>query len=155
MKKRYGFVSNSSVSSFTCLICGEEVAGHSIGLDEAGMMSCTNDHTICQEHVEVSVEEMDENEEWPYEVDPKHCPVCRFEIYDPSEMAKYREKTRKVSREEVFAKIKEMNKRRRKLYDEEYIGHVCQQFELNDEMLLEEIRKFQTFDKYREFLYAK
>jgi hypothetical protein len=68
-------------------------------------------------------------------------------------MAKYLEKTRGVSRDEVFAKIKEMNKRGRKLYNSEYITHVCEKFELNDDILLAEVKeKFGTFDKYIKFI---
>ena len=54
----------------------------------------------------------------------------------------------------VFAKIKAINKRRKKLYDSEYITHVCETFDLNDDILLAELKdKFETFDKYKDFLW--
>jgi len=37
MKIRQGFVSNSSSSSFTCDVCGEEVSGYDVCLSEAEM----------------------------------------------------------------------------------------------------------------------
>jgi len=50
MKTRNGFVSNSSSSSFTCNICGENSSGMDMGLSEAGMQECINGHTICDCH---------------------------------------------------------------------------------------------------------
>lgn len=47
MKIRNGFVSNSSSSSFTCDVCGEEASGMDICLDDAEMYQCINGHTFC------------------------------------------------------------------------------------------------------------
>lgn len=46
MKKRKGFVSNSSSSSFICDITGREFSGWDMGLVDAGMYSCKNNHTF-------------------------------------------------------------------------------------------------------------
>ena len=51
MKKRLGFVSNSSSTSYVCEICGEEVSGMDCRLSEAEMIVCENDHTICDHHI--------------------------------------------------------------------------------------------------------
>jgi hypothetical protein len=51
MKKRSGFVSNSSSSSFTCDFCGETESGMDFGLDDAGMVECVNGHTLCEDHL--------------------------------------------------------------------------------------------------------
>jgi len=51
MKIRLGFVSNSSSSSFTCVICKEDVSGMDLGIDEAGMCECVNGHIFCQDHL--------------------------------------------------------------------------------------------------------
>jgi hypothetical protein len=100
------------------------------------------------------VEDEDEDEE--YSISVSQCPVCQFKIYSEDEMAKYLEKTRGVSRDEVFAKIKEMNRRRRKLYNAEYITYVCEKFELNDDLLLAELKeKFKDFSEYKNFLYGR
>lgn len=50
MKKRNGFVSNSSSSSFTCEVCGETQSGWDMSLSEAEMTECEHGHTICNEH---------------------------------------------------------------------------------------------------------
>jgi len=96
----------------------------------------------------------DEDDEDDYgDLRPSQCPVCRLEIYAENEMSRYLEKTREITRDEVFAKVKEMNKRRRKLYEAEYITYVCQKFELTDEILMEEIKeRFESWDKYKQFI---
>lgn len=50
MKARLGFVSNSSSSSFVCLVCGEEQGGFDMSITEAGMQSCEHNHIICTDH---------------------------------------------------------------------------------------------------------
>lgn len=52
MKIRVGFVSNSSSSSFVCSICGEEVSGYDMSLEDAGMKQCVNNHCWCDSHDE-------------------------------------------------------------------------------------------------------
>lgn len=47
MKKRHGFISNSSSSSFICDVCGEEASGMNMCLEEAEMFQCVNEHTFC------------------------------------------------------------------------------------------------------------
>jgi hypothetical protein len=51
MKIRRGFVSNSSSSSFICDVCGEEYSGMDATLEDAEMIQCKNQHTICIEHL--------------------------------------------------------------------------------------------------------
>jgi uncharacterized Zn finger protein (UPF0148 family) len=81
------------------------------------------------------------------------CPICRLEIYAENEMSRYLEKTRKITRDEVFTKVKEINKRRRKLYEAEYITYICQKFELTDDILMKEIKeRFGSWDKYKQFI---
>lgn len=50
MKIRQGFVSNSSTTTYTCDVCGEEAAGMDINLSEWGMFQCVNGHTVCEKH---------------------------------------------------------------------------------------------------------
>ena len=182
MKTRNGFVSNSSVSSFICHVCGEEFTGQDASPSDFDCSECDSGHVMCNSHIgeikPVKVDgcthsfDRDNNkfcsecgspsqiEKEPYDeggnVSIEYCPVCQFKIYAEGEMAKYLEKTREVSREDVFAKIKAINKRRKKLYDSEYITHVCEQFELTDDILMEEIRaKFNNHKEYSEFIYEK
>jgi len=44
MKIRNGFVSNSSSSSFTCAVCGEDHSGMDLCLSECEMFECENGH---------------------------------------------------------------------------------------------------------------
>jgi len=185
MKIRKGFVSNSSSSSFICDVCGEKFTGYDASPSEFGCSVCPNEHIICSDHLkdtpDIDPELLFENgcehefdrstmkfcpecgskarveiDTDGFDLHPLQCPVCRLDIYSEHEMAKYLEKTRKVTREEVFVKVKEMNRRRRKLYNAEYITHVCEKFELNDDILMKEVKdKFGTWDKYIEFIWAK
>jgi hypothetical protein len=178
MKTRQGFVSNSSTSSFTCDLCGEEYSGWDASPwdRDYGCLVCPNEHVMCEEHVKEEAEPpMDKGCEHEFDRDNAEfcsecgepawvesdeatmssdcCPVCKFEAYSDSEMAKYLLKTREVPRDEVFAKIKAINKRRRKLYDPEYIADVCERFSLTEDSLLKELKdKFGTFDEYAKFL---
>ena len=176
MKIRNGFVSNSSTSSFVCDICGEEFTGMDASPRDFDCSTCPNEHTMCNEHIKKDVEhpmmngcehEFDRKtikfcpecgedafvEDEDYDLSVLACPICQFEDYAEGEMSNYLGKTRGISREEVFAKVKAINKRRRKLYESEYITYVCEKFSLTDDILLKEIKdKFVTFDKYAEFL---
>ena len=57
MKIRSGFVSNSSSSSFICDVCGENVSGMDICLSEAEMCECSKGHTVCDSHLDKSLED--------------------------------------------------------------------------------------------------
>ncbi|KKN52892.1 hypothetical protein LCGC14_0607980 [marine sediment metagenome] len=51
MKTRLGFVSNSSSSSFICLISDEVVSGMDLELEEAGMYECINGHVFSEQYL--------------------------------------------------------------------------------------------------------
>jgi len=44
MKKRYGFVSNSSTTSFICAVCGAIESGRDMSLSDMEMSMCVNGH---------------------------------------------------------------------------------------------------------------
>lgn len=50
MKKRLGFVSNSSSSSYTCDSCGNTESGMDLCLSDVSMMECVNGHIFCEDH---------------------------------------------------------------------------------------------------------
>jgi len=58
MKKRIGFVSNSSSSSFICDISGEVVSGRDISLEEAEMYECENGHTFLREYTACEIDDL-------------------------------------------------------------------------------------------------
>ena len=77
------------------------------------------------------------------------CPICQFEEYSSYDMASYLLTKYKIPKDEVFAEIKKQNKRRRKLYDYEYIAYVVGKLGLN----LSEIQASwkETYKTYRDF----
>ena len=78
------------------------------------------------------------------------CPICNFEIPCERDIAKYLSKTTDITRDEVFVEIKKLNKRRKKLYDIEYINYVTSKKQISIVSLLQELKsKFKT---YAEFL---
>ena len=181
MKIRLDFVTNSSSSSFVCEICGETVSGWDLGYEDAGMFECVNGHVVCQEHMldvprekmldylkrdgwynNVTKEELEEMTDEELlelfmvdlgELPEMFCPICQFEKYSREDMASYLLTVYKVPKEEVFAEIKSRNKRRRKLYDFEYIDYVTQKFNLD----LAEIQaswreKYKTYSEFADSL---
>jgi hypothetical protein len=60
MKTRSGFVSNSSSSSFTCNVCGENQSGMDLSRSDCDMFECEHGHTVCNTHKR-SVEITDED----------------------------------------------------------------------------------------------
>lgn len=65
------------------------------------------------------------------EVDSILCPICQFEEYSTYDMMRYLYTKYKIPMEEAFEEIKKLNKRRKKLYDHEYIAYVVKKFDLD------------------------
>ena len=83
------------------------------------------------------------------------CPICQFIEYSESDLSEYLLKEYGVSRDEVFAEVKKFNKRRKKLYENEYITYVCQKFNLNPtEIVASWKEKFGSYSKFKEYLRA-
>jgi len=70
MKVRNGFVSNSSSSSFTCDVCGEDVSGWDLCLREAEMSECVNGHVVCDGHL---LESEEDYEEMTFQEKKEYC----------------------------------------------------------------------------------
>lgn len=77
------------------------------------------------------------------------CPICQFIEYSENNLSAYLLKEYGVSRDEVFAEIKQFNKRRKKLYENEYITHVCKKFDLNPTEIVSGWKE--RFGTYRAF----
>lgn len=87
-----------------------------------------------------------------YEVPECICPICQFIEYSQEDMAKYLLKKYGISRDKVFEEVKKFNKRRKKLYDSEYVTYVCKEYDLNPVEIVagwkEEFGTYANFDKY-------
>lgn len=112
-------------------------------------------------YTEEEIAAMDENiifDEWItdggyYEVPECMCPICQFIEYSEYDLSAYLLKEYGVSRDEVFAEVKQLNKRRKKLYENEYITYVCKKFDLNPtEIVAGWKEKFGTYHKFKESL---
>lgn len=81
------------------------------------------------------------------------CPICQFIEYSEYDLSAYLLKQYGVTRDEVFAEVKKLNKRRRKLYENEYITYVCQKFNLNPtEIVASWKEKFGTYKEFQTWL---
>jgi hypothetical protein len=72
VKIRFGFVSNSSSSSFTCDVCGRNRSGWDMGLSDAYMAECRRGHMICESHIK-------EKDFDRYSVCSSMCPCCQLD----------------------------------------------------------------------------
>lgn len=186
MKYRKDFVTNSSSSCYICAICGETVSGMDFSLYDCEMVECVNGHVICENETlsiprddliammvndydadpDSLKDESDENlfysmindheNEIRYNMPECFCPICQFIEYADNDLARYLGKKYGVSREEIFAKVKQFNKRRKKLYDSEYITEVCSRFNLNPtEIVAGWKNEFGTYKKFMDYLNDK
>ncbi len=101
---------------------------------------------------EVNLEEL--AKEWFEDGLPAcQCPICSFQTYSAPDMCNYMYKLFGIDRGLVFAEIKKVNKRRRKLYDSEYIDYVCKAKGVTTDQLMDDIRSnFKTYDEFLESL---
>ena len=113
-----------------------------------------------RDYDEEEINEMDEEElfynlcsEGYYRVPEFVCPICQFIEYSEYDLSKYLLKVYGISRDEVFAEVKKYNKRRKKLYENEYITYVCKKFNLDPtEIVAGWKEKFGTYENFKKFL---
>lgn len=88
-----------------------------------------------------------------YEVPECVCPICQFIEYSEYDLSAYLLKEYGVPRDDVFAEVKRLNKRRKKLYENEYITYVCKKFNLNPtEIVANWKEKFGTYSNFKKWL---
>jgi len=173
MKKRLGFVSNSSSSSFTCEICGTTESGFDTSASDCGFVECENGHLLCGEELledaksaeEIYAENHDESEEdyneklesfrdnSNYGSDvyaEEFCPICQFMVSSKPDLERYLKKKYGITDEEVFAEIKKQNSRRRRIYDGDYVNYVYAKFNIQEQDLLNQLKE--EFKTYKNFL---
>ena len=89
MKKRTGFVSNSSSSSFICEICGRSEYGFNEDIADFDMCECENGHIMCQKHVRhYFKDEVDEYDVWSH-LPEQYCPICQRKEVSKKEIEVY------------------------------------------------------------------
>lgn len=185
MEFRKDFVTNSSSSICICEICGRSEKGWDLCLSVAEMVQCENGHTLCEDEMfdvdkmillkDVLVDKYNEDiqsdsnsmsivdflekyddEEARYYIPEICCPICQFVEYSQTDLSKYLLQKYKVDRDIVFAEVKKINKRRKKLYENEYITHVCREFSLNPtEIVAEWKNEFGTYANFKKYLNSK
>lgn len=156
MKVRFGFVSNSSSSSFVCEICGHTETGYDASLEDVGFVQCEHAHIFCDEHVINTDEGVEYEDEYDEYLKAKHCPICQFEEYSQSELVTYLVKEYNIPKDLVFSEIKAINKRRKKLYDHEYIEYVFKKNNLTDDIILQLLKdKFKNYNKFNNYIYGE
>ena len=95
-----------------------------------------------------------ERDDGYYSIPEECCPICQFIEYSNKDLAKYLEREYKVSRDEVFDKVKQLNKRRKKLYDSEYVTEVCSRFHLNPAEIVAGLKdRFGTYSRFYDFIH--
>lgn len=180
MKRRNGFVTNSSSTTYVCEISGEsETFWDGNSRRDYGFVMCENEHTLLEEFVDGEVtpelarawidrasyskpdttamsddEALEHCDNLDGDIPQELCPICQFKAFSQPELAEYLEREYEISRDDVFAEVKKLNKRRKKLYDSEYNRYVMNKYELVEDELLAELRnRFVEYSRFREFIY--
>jgi len=88
--------------------------------------------------------------ETDYNVPEKYCPICQMIDFSSLDLSLYLQKKTGYTKEQAFAKVKESNKRRKVLYDNEYVMFAIQESGLQMSDIIEEIKdKFKTYKEFR------
>ena len=95
-------------------------------------------------------------EDKEYDVRPSQCPICSFQAFSQRELKLYLQKKYGITDDEVFAIVKQQNKRRKKLYDTEYISYVMQHKSLTEAELLQSVKaEFGNWQAYYNYIKSK
>jgi len=125
MKMRFGFVSNSSSSSFTCDHCKTTESGYDVGISEFEMVECDYGHICCVHHLSVEIDDPKVIEafleihptyrkyangdmigEISYHFPSEFCPMCNLEAIGMDDLVSYYELRFGLNQDEVLDDIK-------------------------------------------------
>ena len=94
----------------------------------------------------------DYEQEHMHEMEEKYCPICQMIEFANKDLGAYLLKKTGITEDEVFAIVKAANKRRKKLYDNEYVMYALQKSNMEMSVLVTEIReKFKTYKEFKEY----
>jgi hypothetical protein len=106
MKQGLGFVSNSSTSSYICILCGNIEGGWDASPKDLGFYECDCEHMICEEHMIPKDVDADEDEDAP----DQRCPICMLQKITVDDLllayAKISGLDRKTLTEQLLQKFK-------------------------------------------------
>jgi hypothetical protein len=124
MKIRTSFVSNSSSSSFICMVSGSVEGGYDISLREAGMCECVNGHIFCDQYrlvkpqtvQDLGIDEDDNYEDDNYEDDnyeddnynipANQCPICTLKYITDADLLVYAIKKNNWDKKQIEANLR-------------------------------------------------
>ena len=109
---RQGFVSNSSSSSFICMVSGRVEAGMDLGMEDAGMCECENGHVfgedhLVQVHIDMEAWKDKNDEDWRYYTPAEACPICTMQEISPGQVLRYLIKRDNIDVNELKDQIRE------------------------------------------------
>ena len=169
-------MSNSSTTSFTCDVCGDNEAYHdSLGYEDYWFNDCVNGHSICDDdllplpegyvfsaeelkHVRDyygidDEEELSETREFRYCQPAIRCPICQFHVIGEGDLARYLDRMTTVTRDEAFAEVKRGNARRKKLYTAEWIDFAARSLGKGRGDIVDEIKaNYSDYPTFAAFL---
>jgi hypothetical protein len=105
MKFRAGFVTNSSSSSFICQVTGRIESGMDLSLSDCQMCTCKSNHTFDEQYLIDEDLAKEDNDDYPYEVDIKCCPICQFKEMDRDAILEFLMKDLGLTKEAILATI--------------------------------------------------
>ena len=95
-------------------------------------------------------------EDMEYDIRNWQCPICLFQAFSQRELKLYLQKKYGITDDEVFAIVKQQNKRRKKLYDTEYISYVMQHKSLTEAELLQSVKaEFGNWQAYYNYIKSR
>lgn len=114
MKIREGFVSNSSSSSFICMVSGRIEAGYDLSMRDVEMYQCENGHYFDDSYLlpappKIDIDE-DEDGDERYECPAARCPICTLDHITDVDLLKYILKSRAFNKEGLKATMREQYK---------------------------------------------
>lgn len=118
---------------------------------ERGWVYFTEDELVSKDEEEIFHNILTEG--GSYGIPECMCPICQFEEHSSYDMKEYLHKIYKVDPDEIFSEIKRVNKKRRKLYDHEYITAVCMKENITTTDILKEWKEtYHTYSEFKESL---